>query len=82
MTFITSDIRLLTHRHAVCLGTPLATCALPKGVCYLLTYVLKLSLLFVSKHQIFGFGIEKDRVSVCNIISVGLTYRDTKRQEL
>ena len=22
----------------VCLGAPLATCALPKGVCYLLTY--------------------------------------------
>ena len=25
----------------VCLGAPLATCALPKGVCYLLTYLLK-----------------------------------------
>ena len=24
----------------VCLGAPLATCALPKGVCYLLTYLL------------------------------------------
>ena len=24
-----------------CLGFPLATCALPKGVCYLLTYLLK-----------------------------------------
>ena len=28
----------------VCLGAPLATCALPKGVCYLLTYLLVLLL--------------------------------------
>ena len=25
----------------VCLGAPLATCALPKGVCYLLTYLIR-----------------------------------------
>ena len=30
--------RLPLPPRSVCLGSPLATCALPKGVCYLLTY--------------------------------------------
>ena len=40
MTFIVLDTRRcpLTPR-SVCLGVPLATCALPKGVRYLLTYL-------------------------------------------
>jgi hypothetical protein len=41
MTFITSDLTAL-YRHALhAWVSPLATCALPKGVCYLLTYLLR-----------------------------------------
>ena len=40
MTFITSD-PTAPYRHALnAWVSPLATCALPKGVCYLLTYLL------------------------------------------
>ena len=40
MTFITSDPTAI-YRHALnAWVSPLATCALPKGVCYLLTYLL------------------------------------------
>jgi hypothetical protein len=40
MAFITSD-PIAPHRHALYAWVPpLATCALPKGVCYLLTYLL------------------------------------------
>ena len=40
MTFITSDPTAI-YRHALnAWVSPLATCALPKGVCYLLTYYL------------------------------------------
>ena len=40
MTFITSD-PTAPYRHALnAWVSPLATCALPKGVCYLLTYYL------------------------------------------
>ena len=39
MTFITSD-PIAPYRHALnAWASPLATCALPKGVCYLLTYL-------------------------------------------
>ena len=39
MTFITSDPTAI-YRHALnAWVSPLATCALPKGVCYLLTYL-------------------------------------------
>ena len=39
MTFITSD-PTAPYRHALnAWVSPLATCALPKGVCYLLTYL-------------------------------------------
>ena len=42
MTFITSD-PTAPYRHALnAWVSPLATCALPKGVCYLLTYYLLL----------------------------------------
>ena len=41
MTFITSD-PTAPYRHALnAWVSPLATCALPKGVCYLLTYLLE-----------------------------------------
>ena len=41
MAFITSD-PIAPHRHALYAWVPpLATCALPKGVCYLLTYLLR-----------------------------------------
>ena len=41
MAFITSD-PIAPHRHALYAWVPpLATCALPKGVCYLLTYLLQ-----------------------------------------
>ena len=41
MTFITSD-PTAPYRHALnAWVSPLATCALPKGVCYLLTYLLQ-----------------------------------------
>ena len=41
MTFITSD-PTAPYRHALnAWVSPLATCALPKGVCYLLTYYLR-----------------------------------------
>ena len=40
MTFITSDPTAI-YRHALnAWVSPLATCALPKGVCYLLTYLV------------------------------------------
>ena len=40
MAFITSDPTAI-YRHALnAWVSPLATCALPKGVCYLLTYLL------------------------------------------
>ena len=38
MTFISPSTRYRTR--FVCLGTPLATCTLPLGVLYLLTYLL------------------------------------------
>ena len=39
MAFITSDPTAI-YRHALnAWVSPLATCALPKGVCYLLTYL-------------------------------------------
>ena len=45
MAFITSD-PIAPHRHALYAWVPpLATCALPKGVCYLLTYLLAQTIL-------------------------------------
>ncbi len=50
MTFISNNTRLLNTVHAlyVCLGIPLATCTLPVGVCYLLTYLHVLAKLEVA----------------------------------
>ena len=54
MTFITSDLTAL-YRHALhAWVSPLATCALPKGVCYLLTYLLKLVALCAPMSSVVG----------------------------
>ena len=60
MTFITSDPTAI-YRHALnAWVSPLATCALPKGVCYLLTYLRRHTLEGADKHSMTTTRMDHD----------------------